>query len=591
MRTARRWNLERGLPVHRVPGGKGASVFAYSDELDDWLHKSSAEEQHAGEGQPGPDSKPRSLLAGTDGDGVGTHTILSANPGFAVENSSSTSGLAPVQRHVPWGVAIGLAVVLAVVSYVAGTRIPNGKSSDPPPVQAVQRRMLAVLPFANLSGDSAEQYFSDGLTDELTTQLSRLSPRGLGVIARTSVIKYQPGNEDVRQAGHELGVDYLLEGSVLRSGKRARITARLIRVSDQTHVWAESYEADLGDVLEVEAEVSRAIASEIQVLVAPGAQKMLSRARPISPEAHDAYLRGLFFWNRRGDKDVEKSVQYFQEAIQQDPEYAEAYAGLASSYALLGEPRFSQIRVAAAKALSLDPSLAQPHAALGIYFYVYWDIREAEREFQLALELEPGSATAHHWHAYNLTVAGRHREAVEEMRRAIQLDPLSLPVNRDLGLMYYWARDYNSAITQFKRTLEMDPAFHHTHCYLGRAYEQQGKFDLALAEYEKADSQPGSISDKQAALGRIYSRLGRRKDALGVLEELRRTGLKRPVCQYNLASIYAALGDKEEALNLLEKEFQGGHGWTVYLPIDPLFDALRAEPRYQHLAANFISRR
>jgi TolB-like protein/Tfp pilus assembly protein PilF len=595
VRTARRWNMERGLPVHRVPGG--GSVFAYSDELDAWLNKSSGPES-VPETQPGPDVNPGLYPQGAPGNGAGIQASILPEPAIPLETSTSTatpepeipletslstSEPSPVRHYARLGILLAVAAVLAVGAYIAGKRLPIGQK----PNQAVgqERLMLAVLPFANLSGDPTQQYFSDGLTEELITQMSRLNPRGLGVIARTSVTKYQEGGKDIREAGRELGVDYVLEGSVRRSGKRARITAQLIRVSDQTHLWAESYDEDEGDVLTVEAEVSHAIAGEIQILIAPGAQKTLVNARPINPEAHDAYLRGLYFRDRRGDDDLEKALGYFKQATEKDPQYAEAYAGLASTYVLVGVPRFYEAHAAAEKALSLDPNLALAHAALGVYNLALWNQQESEKEFQRALELDPGLPATHHWHAYNLVVLGRPREAVEEMKRALQLDPLSLPVNRDLGLMLYWSRNYDGAIAQFKKTLEMNPNFHHTHCYLGRAYECQGKFELALAEFERADSNPASISDKQAALGRIYARMGRREEALRTSEELQKISLKSYVLLYNQASIYAALGDKDKAFEYLNKEAQRGRGYLPYLPYDPQFESLRSDPRYPQLVA------
>jgi TolB-like protein/lipoprotein NlpI len=578
VRTARRWNAERGLPVYRVPGGKGASVFAYSDELEVWLHRTSLAEQPNPQGRTAatsPLSPPPS------------EESLQAGRATPLETSIAFGAAAPSQKYARGAVLLLIGTILAASSYLAGRRLHIGENRPTAPQAAPQRLMLAVLPFANLSGDPGQQYFSDGLTEELIAQMSRLNPRGLGVIARTSVMKYQQGGKDIREVGRELGVEYVLEGSVRRSGKRARITVQLIRVSDQTHLWTESYDTDEKDVLAVESEVSRAIASETEVLIAPRAQQRLANLRPVNPQAHDAYLKGLYFRDRRGDEDLEKALEYFKQATELDPQYAEAYAGLASAYVLVAVPRFYRAQEAAEKALSLDPNLALAHATLGIYNFAVWNHRKSEREFQRALELDPGLSTAHHWHAYNLAATGRAHEAVEEMKRALQLDPLSLPVNRDLGLMLYWARDYDGAIAQFKKTLEMQPDFHHTHCYLGRAYERQGKFALALAEYEKADSNPMSISDKQAALGRIYARMGRRQDALRISDELHKIELKSYVLHYNQAALFAALGDKDKAFEYLTKEARRGRGYLPYLPYDPQFDDLRLDPRYPPLVARF----
>ncbi len=582
VRTARRWNAERGLPVHRVPGGKGASVFAYIDELEAWFHERPSEEPSGT-----PDSEPSFApdAGAAPADGQADLATLSSRGAPPLQTQAGTSN--PVRRYARLEVLLGLAVLLAAGSYFAGRWLPLRSGVVEPVSTASQRHTLAVLPFANLSGDPSQQFFSDGLTEELISQLARLNPRGLGVIARTSVMRYQLGDKDIRQAGTELGVEWIVEGSVRRSGNRARITAQLIRVSDQTHVWANSFEGDVRDVLTMEAEVARAIASEIEVVIQPDNEKLLANPRAINPEAHDAYLRGIYFWNRRGDDDLEKAIQYFQLAVQIDPQYAEAHAGLAGTYVLVSRPRLDLTPVEAEKALSLDPTLGLPHAALGIYNYTRWDLETAEKEFQRALELNPGNPTAHHWHAYNLTVSGRQREAVEEMKRALQLDPLSLPLNRDLGLAYYWARDYDSAIAQFKKTLEMDPHFHHTHTYLGRAYERQGKYDLALKEYEQADFNPASISDQKTAQGRAYALMGRREDALRVLAELDAISRKngRFVLPYNEATIYAALGDKDRTFQYLEADGRRHSGWLLFLPVDPQFDQLRSDPRYSQLIA------
>ncbi len=582
VRTARRWNAERGLPVHRVPGGKGASVFAYIDELEAWFHERPSEEPSGT-----PDSEPSFApdAGAAPADGQADLATLSSRGAPPLQTQAGTSN--PVRRYARLEVLLGLAVLLAAGSYFAGRWLPLRSGVVEPVSTASQRHTLAVLPFANLSGDPSQQFFSDGLTEELISQLARLNPRGLGVIARTSVMRYQLGDKDIRQAGTELGVEWIVEGSVRRSGNRARITAQLIRVSDQTHVWANSFEGDVRDVLTMEAEVARAIASEIEVVIQPDNEKLLANPRAINPEAHDAYLRGIYFWNRRGDDDLEKAIQYFQLAVQIDPQYAEAHAGLAGTYVLVSRPRLDLTPVEAEKALSLDPTLGLPHAALGIYNYTRWDLEAAEKEFQRALELNPGNPTAHHWHAYNLTVSGRQREAVEEMKRALQLDPLSLPLNRDLGLAYYWARDYDSAIAQFKKTLEMDPHFHHTHTYLGRAYERQGKYDLALKEYEQADFNPASISDQKTAQGRAYALMGRREDALRVLAELDAISRKngRFVLPYNEATIYAALGDKDRTFQYLEADGRRHSGWLLFLPVDPQFDQLRSDPRYSQLIA------
>lgn len=490
----------------------------------------------------------------------------------------SARGLVLGVKRVAIGVSLVALVALAVAALAARyfSRSPFRSKSAPPAARIIR---LAVLPFANLSGDPSREYFSDGITDEMIAALGRYSPQRLAVIGRTSVMAYKNTNKSAHQIGSELGVDYILEASVRLAEKRARISAELVRVFDQAVVWSSNYDSDLGDVLRIEEEIGRATAKEIELTLGSRSLDTASRPATRSPEAHDAYLKGMYFWNRRGDEDLEKAIQYFQQAIQLDSQYAEPHAGLASTYCLNNTPHFYDTPAEAEKALRLDPTLGQAYAALGLYHGSLMQIEAAEKDLQRALELDPGNPTAHHWHAANLTAFERLGEAIEELKLARDLDPLSLAISRDLGATYYYVRDYDRSVAQLKAVLEMDPHFNKTHAYLGRTYEIEGKYELALKEYEQADFNPWSIGDREAGLGRIYARLGRRQDALRVVAELQAVAKKRPVLPYNIATVYAALGDRDETFYYLDQDFRQ-LGWFNAFPIDPEFDQMRSDPRY-----------
>lgn len=486
-------------------------------------------------------------------------------------------------KRVALGVSLAAVVALAVVVLGARyfVRSPSRSKSAPPAAKVIR---LAVLPFANLSGDPSHEYFSDGITDEMIGDLGRYSPQRLAVIGRTSVMAYKNTNKSAHQIGSELGVDYILEASVRLAEKRARISAELVRVRDQAVVWSSNYDSDLGDVLRIEEEIGRATAKEIELTLGPRSRDAASRPATRSPEAHDAYLKGMYFWNRRGDEELEKAIQYFQQAIQLDSQYAEPHAGLASTYCLNNTPHFYDTPAEAEKALRLDPTLGQAYAALGLYHGSLLQIEAAEKDLQRALELDPGNPTAHHWHAANLTAFERLGEAIEELKLARELDPLSLAISRDLGATFYYVRDYGRSVAQLKAVLEMDPHFNKAHAYLGRTYEMEGNYELALKEYEQADFNPWSIGDREAGLGRTYARLGRRQDALRVVAELQAVAKKRPVLPYNIATIYAALGDRDETFYYLDQDFRQ-FGWFNAFPIDPEFDQMRSDPRYSLFVA------
>ncbi len=448
--------------------------------------------------------------------------------------------------------------------------------------------MLAVLPFENLSGDPEQEYFSNGLTEEMITQLGRLEPERLGVIARTSAMQYKDAHKDARQIGKELGVDYLLEGSVHREGNRVRISAQLIQVRDQSHQWAEDYDRDLRDILALQSDVAGAIAQQIRLKLTPEQHARLGRAAAVNPEAYENYLKGRFFWNKRSVEGHQKAIEFFERAIALDPNYAPADAGLADAYALLGSrpnsvlPRreaMTRAREAAQKALSLDESLADAHASLGFVKMHYdWDFSGAEKEFLRAIALNPGYATAHHWYAYDLVALGRLNDAIAQARLAQTADPLSVIISRDVGEMLMFAGHDDEAIAQCRRTLEMDPSFMLAHWVLAWAYHHQGKQEEFLEELQK-----GYLGSSDPGPGLYYAWAGKTQEARRAIAKLQQDATKRFGSSQLVAMIYAQLGDKDKAFNWLEKSFAEREGGLIVLHVEPAWEPIRSDPRFEQL--------
>jgi serine/threonine-protein kinase len=467
----------------------------------------------------------------------------------------------------------------------------SGRPEAPPVGRAPAGRiMLAVLPFENWSRDPEQEYFSDGLTEELIAQLGRLGPERLGVIARTSAMTYKHTRKGIDTIGRELGVDYVLEGSARSGGRALRVSARLILVRDQSQVWSATYERDLTDVLAVQDELGRAVAAEIGVRLAPRGITATA-AQPLDMDAYQAHLRGRHCWNKRTVEGFQKAIECFQEAIAIAPGYAPAHVGLADSYALLGDvgvaalpPKqaFAKARASLARAIELDEGLADAHASLAHLHMHAFAWREAEREFARALELNPSYATAHHWHALFLAAMECHTEAQAAMRRAQQLDPLSLAIGTDAGVLLYYARRFEEAAAQYRRTLEMDPGFARAHATLGSTYGQMGRHEEAVAAVRKANElSPGAA--RKAALARALAASGKTREALAILEELEELSKCEYVAPYPLALVNVALGRIDEAFALLEKARVEAASDILYVKVDPWLDPVRADPRYPSL--------
>ncbi len=496
---------------------------------------------------------------------------------------------APGRRRYGWYAlaAGGLVVTLLVVGMV----VPQWEWRDRLLGKRGANRIesLAVLPLENLSRDPDQEYFADGITEALTTELAHIS--ALRVISRTSVMHYKSTNKTVPEIARELNVDAVVQGSVVKAGNRVRITAQLIEAPTDRHLWAESYERDLGDVLSLQGEVSRTIARQIQVTLTPQEQTRLASARPVNPHAYELYLKGRFYWSKRTDEGLKKSVEYYNQALEEDPTYALAWAGLANTYLQMGgEYRLlpppdarPRAKAAALKALDLDPNLGEAHASLGLWHYHQWEWTAADKEFKRALELVPNDATAYHWYALFLNSQGRDAEALQDIRRAQTLDPLSPAVGGTEALILYHARRYDEAIEKADKAVKLYPDFPQIHVWLGLAYVEKGRFQEGLANLEHAAALSHRHPAVLSRLGYAYGRAGRRADALRIAGELEEVSKQRYVSPFDRALVYAGLGEREQVLAWLEKAYGVRDASIIINNRGPWFDSVRDAPRFQAL--------
>jgi TolB-like protein/DNA-binding winged helix-turn-helix (wHTH) protein/Tfp pilus assembly protein PilF len=449
-------------------------------------------------------------------------------------------------------------------------------------------RSLAVLPLENLSGDPAQDYFADGMTEELITDLGQIS--SLRVISRTSVNHYKGTKKPLPEIARELGVDVLVEGTFTRLGNHVRITTNLVQAMPERHLWAESYDRELSDILKLQSEVTQAIANHIKAELTPSEQTRLAKRPTTSVEAQQFYLKGRYFWNKRTQEGLEKSLEYFQQAVEKDSNYALAYAGMADSYTILAAGEYAVLspgeavpkaKMAANKALQLDNALAEAHASLGFLKHSFdWDWRGAEDEYKQAIELNPSYATAHHWYAIYLVEMGRFTEATAEIKKSESLDPLSLIISSDFGWILYNERQYDSAIQQLRKTIELDPNFASGHWTLGLAYGGKGMSKEAVAELQKAVDLSGGLPVCVAALGRAFAQAGDREQALRIVNDLQDQAKHRYVLPDGLAYIYTALGDNDQAMARLERAYAERTDAMPLLKVDPRLDPLRSDPRF-----------
>ncbi len=554
--TVQRWERTEDMPVHRLPHARSGSLYAHRQELDEWWRQRSARLEAEG---AVPDEMPAVPVA---------------------EPSAAVSGRSHARLSARVRVALSSLVILAAgAAYIAWRERPISKSSV----------TVAVLPFKNLGGSAEDDYLADGVTEEVTTGLARLQPERLSVIARTSAARYKGGPKSISDVGRELGADYVLEGSVRQAAGRVRITAQLIEVQRQTHVWAEAYEQPLTDLVRTEAEMAEAITRHLSVrlLNTPASPKSTP-----NPEAHVAYLKGLYFWNKRSEAGLRRAIELFREAIETDPGYAKAHAGLATSYArlatssdaLAGREARALAEAGARRALELDPDLPEGHAALSVVLCQFdWNWNACERELAKTVALDPNYASGRQWLGEHLVQRGLFEDGQRELRAARVLDPVSPTIHTSLGIAYMYGKRYDDALACFTQALEIDPRFLLAHRVKGLTLMRLGRSEEGLASLQRARSIDPGGARAMADTGYALARAGRTSEARALLAELRGIARQRRVSPYDLAVLHVGLGDKALALEHLEKGYADGATGVRWLRVEPIFDPLRGEPRFAEL--------
>jgi len=468
------------------------------------------------------------------------------------------------------------AALLALVAIVAGIAMfPRSRVGS---TMTAPEKSIAVLPFENLSEDKSNAYFADGVQDEILTRLSKIAD--LKVISRTSTVRYKSSPNDLPQIAKQLGVAHILEGSVQKSADEVRVNVQLIKAATDAHLWAETFDRKLTDIFSVESEVAKAIADQLRAKLSGSEEHAISSKPTADPAAHELYLKGRFFWNKRTADDLKKGIEYFQQAIERDPNYAPAYAGLADCESLL--PFYTDMPPRE----TFPRAKADAHSSLAyLKAYYDWDWSEAEKEFKRSLELNPNYATAHHVYSRVLASLGRLDEARAEIKRAHELDPLSLGIQANVGMISYFGRQYDQAIKQLQETLELDQKLFVPHWGLGMAYEQKGMYEDAVAHFQQAVSLSGGSTNVIASLGHAYAAGGHEREAQKIIEELKGRAKKGYVSSYQIALVYIGLGHKDQAMEWLEKACEERSTLLGYLKMDPRFDSLRSDPRFEKLAS------
>jgi TolB-like protein/DNA-binding winged helix-turn-helix (wHTH) protein/Flp pilus assembly protein TadD len=478
--------------------------------------------------------------------------------------------------------ALVAAATLAYWLNLGGLRQKLLLGASPPKIQS-----LAVLPLENLTGDPAQEYFADGMTDELITDLAKIT--AIRVISRTSIIQYKGTKKPLPEIGRELNVDAVVEGTVTRAGNRVRITAQLIDAKKDKHLWADEYGGDLSDILKLQGQVARAIKDEIQIKLTPQEDTRLANAPAVNPAAHEAYLKGRYYLEKWSTAGTKAAIGYFQQAIEKDPKFAPAYAGLAECYMqwspLPREESFAKAKAAAMKAMELDETLGEAHASLALISFLHdWNLPEAEREFKRAIELNPGYGEAHHEYSHYLMQMGRTQESLTESNRFLELDPLSPAANLHLGWSYLFAGKYDQAIEQLQKTLKIDPNYVEAHSWLGQTFEQKKMYRDALAEFQKALALSGGDTDYQALLGHAYAMSGQRDQARVMIAGLQARASPVSPADIEIAIIYTGLGNHDKAFDWLGKAFERRNAFLIYFfRVNPLFDSLHSDPRFADL--------
>jgi len=560
-RTVRRWESE-GLPVHRHSHKKKAGVYAYKSEIEAWWER----DRHRLETQR-------------------------ETEGLAVEPTQEAAQEIPVDpARRPWWLFPGMALVCLLLAFglFNDDRIRSRLFGKVP---AGHIHALAVLPLQNLSHDPDQDYFAQGMTEELITDLAQIG--SLRVISSTSSMQYKGTKKPLPEIARELNVDVILEGTVQRSGDHVRITAQLVDAANDQHLWAKTYDGDLRDVLALENEVARSVAVEIQVQLTPGQTQRLATTPTVNRDAYESYLKGRYFWNKRNPEGLKRALAYFQQSTEAQPDFAPAFAGLADTYSLLGAAGFDVLprpeaaekaRVAAKRALELDDGMAEAHASMGFVLYSYdWNWVAAESEFKQAILLNPNYPTAHQWYSEFLNDFGREEEALRESETALVLDPISVLANQVVARAHYFARRFDKAIESSKKSLELDPNFSIAHLRLGRAYAAKGMYKEAITEFREFGRLSGNESLTTASIGNTLARSG---DTAGALQALaRQTELSRhkPVPAICFVLVYTGMGDKSQAFTWLDKAYAEHSDFLLVLNVDPLFDPLRSDAHFRDL--------
>jgi TolB-like protein/Flp pilus assembly protein TadD len=578
IRTVQRWEKTEGLPVRRHEHQKRSTVYAYASELDDWFKKRQPADDPEADAafEPEPD-----IADGGQESDDNDANLATQPPAVIAEDDSVAPSRAPRKR---------LAIALASLTVIAAAYAVLHWMQ--PGIFRPKKVRLVVIPFTNLSNDPKQDYFSAGLTDEMITRLGNLDPQQLGVIAATSstVLAGKP----IADIGRALNVQYALEGSVRRDSNHVRIDVQLIQVSDQTNLWAERYDRDLNDILAVQDDVGAAVAKKISLALNPSGSagtQTPTKPRIVNPEAYDAYLHGRFYWTNRAD--IHKSIEAYKQAIQKDPQYALAYAGLANGYALMGQVPYDDLPPAEAKpkakeaaehALQLDPQLAEAHTALANVAFSYdWDFEKAEREFQRAVALDPNDATPHLWYGHYCIVRNRLTQALEENSHTLDLDPVSPVFNTVRAQIQYSARDYDAAVAQGMRVVEQYPTYWLAYIWLGSAYREKKMYPQALEQFSKGRQLSGDQPVMIALYGHTLGLSGDAAGARKALADLQHLAQSRYVSSLYFASIHLGLGEKSDALDELDRAYKEHNDYLAYLGVDPIADPLRSDPRFMQL--------
>jgi TolB-like protein/Tfp pilus assembly protein PilF len=506
------------------------------------------------------------------------------------ETADAMPGMARQKKHT-WIYVIVIGGLLSIGLFFLGryTASPagareGGRLGEP----SLPQKSIAVLPFDNLSRDPDNAYFAEGVQDEILTRLAKVAD--LKVISRTSTQHFKSAPENLPEIAKQLGVTNILEGSVQKAADQVRVNVQLINAMTDAHVWADTYDRKLTDIFAVESEIAKAIAETLQAKLSGAEKSSIAKAPTANPEAYELYLKGRFFWNKRTGADLHKAIDYFNQAIAKDPNYALAYVGLADSYLLLSSyaavspgESLPPARSALKKALELDDSLAEAHASFGLLATLELDLHRALNELKRAVELKPNYATAHHWLALAHLTLAQFDQAISEAKRAIELDPLSLVINADTSWIYFSARRYDEAEAQVRKTLEIGPQFFLAHYYLGEVLQFKGRLSEAIAEFQKAfelNNDPYSL----AMLGQAYARNGQKDEAQKILDRLNEEAKSHYVAPYALALVQTALGDKDRAIEELERAYaQGETNYLFAIKVDPMLDDLRGDPRFEAL--------